>query len=47
MNISIAEAKAKFSELVKRAEGGEEIIVTQHGKMVARLMPPNAKPEER
>jgi len=47
MNISIAEAKAKFSELIKRAEGGEEIIVTRHGKMVARLMPPNAKPEER
>ena len=47
MNISIAEAKAKFSELVKRAEAGEEIIVTRHGKMVARFMPPNAKPEER
>ena len=40
MNMSIAEAKAKFSELVKRAEGGEEIAVTRHGKVVARLVPP-------
>lgn len=47
MNISIAEAKAKFSELVKRAEAGEEIIVTRHGKPVARVMPPEGGPDER
>ena len=46
MTISIAEAKARFSELVRRAEGGEEIIVTRHGKMVARLVPANANPTE-
>lgn len=40
MNIPIAEAKAKFSELVKRAEAGEEVLVTRHGKVVARLLPP-------
>jgi prevent-host-death family protein len=40
MNVSVAEAKAKFSELVKRAEGGEEVAVTRHGKVVARLVPP-------
>ena len=40
MNISIAEAKAKFSELIKRAEAGEEIVVTRHGRPVARVMPP-------
>jgi len=42
MNMSIAEAKAKFSELVKRAEAGEEVLITRHGKVVARLMPPAA-----
>jgi prevent-host-death family protein len=47
MNISIAEAKARFSELVKRAEGGEEIAVTRHGKVVARVVPPVRKAEER
>ena len=41
MKISIAEAKAKFSELIKRAEAGEEILVTRHGKVVARMVPPD------
>jgi len=47
MDISVAEAKAKFSELLKRAEGGEVISVTRHGKVVARVVPPadgDAKP---
>ena len=42
MNVPIAEAKAKFSELVKRVEAGEEVLVTRHGKVVARLAPPAA-----
>jgi prevent-host-death family protein len=37
MNVSVAEAKAKFSELLKRAEAGEEIVVTRHGKPVATI----------
>jgi prevent-host-death family protein len=40
MNISIAQAKAKLSELVRRAEAGEEIVLTRHGKVAARLVPP-------
>ncbi|WP_192363569.1 type II toxin-antitoxin system Phd/YefM family antitoxin [Mesorhizobium mediterraneum] len=40
MNIPIAEAKAKLSELVSRAQAGEEIVLTRHGKVVARLVPP-------
>ncbi|CCV06315.1 Prevent-host-death family protein [Mesorhizobium metallidurans STM 2683] len=40
MNISIAEAKAKLSELVSRAEAGEEIVLTRHGKVAARIAPP-------
>ena len=47
VNVSVAEAKAKFSDLVKRAEGGEEIAVTRHGKVVARLVPPLEEPKER
>ncbi len=37
MNVSITEAKAKLSELVRRAEAGEEIVLTRHGKIAARL----------
>ncbi len=47
MNVPIAEAKAKFSELVKRAEAGEEVLVTRHGKVVARVAPPAAVKTER
>lgn len=36
---SIAEAKARFSELLKRAEAGEEIVITRRGEAVARLAP--------
>ncbi len=39
MNVSVAVAKAKFSELIKRAESGEEIDVTRRGKVVARMVP--------
>jgi antitoxin (DNA-binding transcriptional repressor) of toxin-antitoxin stability system len=35
--LTIAEAKAKFSELVRRAEAGERFIITRHGKPVAEI----------
>jgi prevent-host-death family protein len=34
-----AEAKARFSELLDRAEAGEEITIRRQGKVVARLAP--------
>jgi prevent-host-death family protein len=34
-----AEAKARFSELLDRAEAGEEITIRRHGKVVAKLSP--------
>jgi prevent-host-death family protein len=34
-----AEAKARFSELLDRAEGGEEIAIKRHGRTVAKLVP--------
>ncbi|WP_095202316.1 type II toxin-antitoxin system Phd/YefM family antitoxin [Mesorhizobium carmichaelinearum] len=43
MNISISEAKAKLSELVRLAEAGEDIAFTRHGKIVARLVSPATK----
>jgi prevent-host-death family protein len=42
--ISIGEAKANFSELVRRAEAGEEIVLRRGAHRVARIMP---LPEER
>ena len=40
-NVSVVEAKAKFSAWLAEVEAGEEIAVTRHGKVVARLMPAN------
>lgn len=40
---NIAEAKAKLSELLDRALGGEEIVLARAGEPLARLMPVKQK----
>jgi len=37
--IGLFEAKAHLSELVARAEQGDEVIITRHNRPVARLVP--------
>jgi prevent-host-death family protein len=37
------EAKNKLSELLDLAEKGEEVVITRHGKEVARLVPPKGR----
>jgi prevent-host-death family protein len=37
--IAAADAKAQFSNLLRLAEAGQEIIVTRNGEPVARLGP--------
>jgi prevent-host-death family protein len=44
--IGAFEAKNKLGHLLDLAEKGEEIIITRHGKQVARLLP-IAKPFDR
>ena len=39
MEIGAFEAKNKFGMLLDRVERGEEIIITRHGRPVARLVP--------
>jgi prevent-host-death family protein len=38
-SIGLFEAKTHLSELVARAEQGEEVIITRHNKPVAKLVP--------
>lgn len=38
-SVSIFDAKAQFSALVARAEAGEEITISRHGRPAARLVP--------
>ena len=40
---SIADAKARLSELVDRVEAGETVEITRRGKLVARVSPPERK----
>lgn len=37
--IGAFEAKNKFGHLLDRVSHGEEIVITRHGKAVARLVP--------
>lgn len=37
--IGAFEAKTHFSSLLERAAQGEEIVITRHGRPVARLVP--------
>jgi len=36
-SVSVAEAKARFSEILGHVEGGDEVIITRRGRPVARL----------
>jgi len=38
-SISLADAKAQLSKLIDRVESGEEIVITRHGRAVARVAP--------
>jgi prevent-host-death family protein len=39
MRVSVTEAKGQLTELVRRAEEGDEIILTRHGHPAVRLVP--------
>lgn len=38
-SLSVAAAKAHFSECLKEAEDGEPVIITRHGKPIVALVP--------
>jgi len=46
MNIPITDAKALLTDLVRRAEAGEDIVLTRHGRAVARLTAIMDRPSE-
>jgi prevent-host-death family protein len=39
VSIGAYDAKTRLSELLDRVERGEQIVITRHGKPVARLVP--------
>ena len=44
MRIPVTEAKGQLTELVRRAEAGDEVILTRHGHAAVRLVPVTAVP---
>jgi prevent-host-death family protein len=44
MRIAVSEAKAQLTDLVRRAERGEEVVLTRHGQAAVKLVPVVAKP---
>jgi len=39
MRISVSDAKAQLTDLVRRAEAGEEVVLTRHDQEIVRLTP--------
>ena len=44
--VTAFEAKTRFGELLNRVAEGEEVVITRHGKPVARLVPEGARRSE-
>jgi prevent-host-death family protein len=42
MQVSVTDAKGQLTELVRRAEAGDEVILTRHGHAAVRLVPVRA-----
>lgn len=42
MRVAVTDAKGQLTELVRRAEAGEEVVLTRHGRPAVRLVPVKA-----
>ena len=45
MRISVADAEGQLADLIRRAEAGDEVILTRHGKDIVRLVPVQPQPD--
>ena len=44
MRVAVTEAKARLTDLVRRAEAGEEVVLTRHGHAVAQVIALHNRP---
>jgi prevent-host-death family protein len=47
MRVSVTDAKGQLTELVRRAEAGDEVILTRHGHAAVRLVPVTTLPDRK
>lgn len=45
--VSVYDAKARFSELIERAESGRSTVITKRGRVVAKVVPARASDWDR
>ena len=39
MEVTVSDAKAQLTDLVRRAEQGEDVVLTRYGQVVAQIVP--------
>jgi prevent-host-death family protein len=44
MQLPVTDAKARLTDLARRAEAGEEVVLTRHGQAVVRLVAIHTRP---
>lgn len=47
MRVPVTDAKGQLTELVRRAEAGDEVILTRHGHAAVRLVPVKPAPDRK
>jgi prevent-host-death family protein len=45
--LSVYDAKARFSELIERAQSGRATVITKRGRVVARIVPAKVREWDR
>ncbi len=45
-HVQSSDAKARFAELLGQVEQGETVVITRHGKPVARIVPDDGRRRE-
>lgn len=45
MRVSVSRAKGRLTDLVRRAEAGDEVVLTRHGKAAVKLVPVRPRPD--
>lgn len=46
LSMQAHEVKSQLSEVLRKVESGEEVLISRHGKVVARLSPWNARKQK-
>lgn len=45
VRISVTEAQGQLTDLVRRAEAGDEVVLTRHGQAAVKLVPVRQRPD--